>query len=70
MKTLIDFRAGQQVNKKEYKTIKEFGLTVLSDEEKNTLIKSDMDKRDLGWLQSSFHFSFSEYYNSHNILFG
>ena len=30
----------------------------------------NMGKSDLGWLKSSFHFSFSEYYNSSNINFG
>ncbi len=31
---------------------------------------ANMGKSDLGWLQSSFHFSFAEYYNPHNISFG
>jgi len=30
----------------------------------------NMGKSDLGWLKSSFHFSFSEYYNASNINFG
>ena len=30
----------------------------------------NMGKSDLGWLKSSFHFSFSEYYNPSNINFG
>jgi redox-sensitive bicupin YhaK (pirin superfamily) len=30
----------------------------------------NMGKSDLGWLKSSFHFSFSEYYNPLNINFG
>lgn len=29
-----------------------------------------MGKSDLGWLNSSFHFSFAEYYNPFNIRFG
>lgn len=29
-----------------------------------------MGKSDLGWLHSLFHFSFAEYYNPNNILFG
>lgn len=28
-----------------------------------------MGKSDLGWLQSSFHFSFAEYYNPDNMNF-
>lgn len=30
----------------------------------------DMGKSDLGWLQSSFHFSFAEYWNPYNMGFG
>lgn len=30
----------------------------------------NMGKSNLGWLKSSFHFSFSEYYNPSNINFG
>lgn len=30
----------------------------------------NMGKSDLGWLNSSFHFSFAEYYNPFNIRFG
>ena len=30
----------------------------------------NMGKSDLGWLKSSFHFSFSEYYDPSNINFG
>lgn len=30
----------------------------------------NMGKSDLGWLKSSFHFSFAEYYNPGNIDFG
>ncbi|MCW2278504.1 pirin family protein [Heliophilum fasciatum] len=30
----------------------------------------NMGKSDLGWLQSTFHFSFAEYYNPKNINFG
>ena len=30
----------------------------------------NMGSSDLGWLKSLFHFSFAEYYNSHNINFG
>ena len=30
----------------------------------------NMGKSNLGWLQSSFHFSFAEYYNPLNINFG
>ena len=30
----------------------------------------NMGKSNLGWLNSSFHFSFSEYYNASNINFG
>lgn len=30
----------------------------------------NMGKSNLGWLKSSFHFSFSEYYNPSNIHFG
>lgn len=29
-----------------------------------------MGSSDLGWLQSKFHFSFADYYNSENIRFG
>ncbi|MDF2891832.1 MAG: Pirin-related protein [Clostridia bacterium] len=30
----------------------------------------NMGKSDLGWLKSSFHFSFAEYYNPDNMSFG
>ncbi|MGL4873084.1 MAG: pirin family protein [Clostridium sp.] len=30
----------------------------------------DMGKSDLGWLRSSFHFSFAEYWNPYNLNFG
>ena len=36
-----------------------------------TLIKNaQMGKSDLGWLRSSFHFSFAQYFNPDNINFG
>ena len=34
------------------------------------LPKQNMGKSNLGWLQSSFHFSFAEYRNPNNINFG
>ena len=36
----------------------------------NKLDHKNMGKSDLGWLQSIFHFSFSEYFNPLNINFG
>ncbi|EKQ58259.1 MULTISPECIES: pirin family protein [unclassified Clostridium] len=36
----------------------------------NKIDNKDMGKSNLGWLNSSFHFSFSEYYNPRNINFG
>ena len=32
--------------------------------------KNNMEKSDLGWLKSIFHFSFAEYHNPKNINFG
>lgn len=34
------------------------------------LPKENMGTSNLGWLESRFHFSFAEYYNSENINFG
>lgn len=34
------------------------------------IYNKNMGKSNLGWLNSSFHFSFSEYYNPSNINFG
>jgi redox-sensitive bicupin YhaK (pirin superfamily) len=34
------------------------------------LPKENMERSDLGWLESRFHFSFAEYYNPKNMNFG
>lgn len=36
----------------------------------NKISNKNMGKSDLGWLQSSFHFSFAEYFNFDNMNFG
>lgn len=35
-----------------------------------TIHSSQMGKSEMGWLHSTFHFSFAEYYNPENVQFG
>ncbi len=43
-------------------------------EERSSMLRkldhNNMGKSNLGWLQSTFHFSFADYYNPANINFG